>query len=733
MSAGTANIELVLEVRNKIKSGLSSVRKILSEAISSVRSKVNELKKDIKEMFSFMKSLMGDFSSKAKEIRSTIDSVIEKASGRFSDFFTKVKSGTSKIRSLFTRAEQPERKTSGKEKIKANDGGAELEASPTLELPGGLTIDPSELKTQAIDKFKGALGQSIEMAAAWRDGMAKVNETTKLSDEGIESLSSKVMDIAAKNPVPLEEAPDNFNKLVTAGLSAKDALAAFDPALKAVKAGASDMDTVVAATVATMNGTGIKDATDIMDTYFTVVDKGKVAFNDVAKSLPELIESSKQSGQSFKDTAGMFAFLTSKGLEADKATSYLKSTFDSISDPSIAKGLNDWGVKLNDVSGKSRPMLDVVGDLRDKFKGLTEEQKNTQLKAIGFDGEALNSVSSMISGYDELKGSVADANNGQGAMNEALSKSQTSTDVLTVLSNLMKQDMIELGSVFLPLLDGMNDGMRSLGSFIKENSFWIQVLGGFVLGAAAAWSIYEIAVSAGTVIMETFTAVQEAFTSVQEALNIVMAANPIMLIVIAVGALIGGLVIAYKHSQAFRATLSGLLEVGKLLCDVFMGLGKILLGALTFNPKMFFEGTKQLTSSAKEIADGGISKRFSQGKQRLLNEEKAEALKKDKELAKGGNKPLAQPDLYNKAGAAAVLNKPTGNSKLAAPVKSSIGNTTGKAEQVKSLTINMDAMVKMGDFVSTNPEVSKMSKRELEQWFSELCVRMIRNMEMSYS
>jgi len=732
MSAGQANIELVLEVRNKIKGGLSSVRKIFAEAISGVRSKVKELQKDLREVFSSLNKAVEKFIDKSHDLRSGIKKLVGASKDQLKSLSSRAKDLGSDIKDVFKVSKKlanVEIKRGITEKVESpakaavRSNGGETEASSGALY--NLGLDPSELKTQAIDKFKGALGQSIEMAAAWRDGMSKVNDTTKLSDEGLESLSKKVMDIAANNTQPLEDAPDSFNKLVKAGLSAQEALDAFDPALKAVKAGYSDMDTVVAATTATMQGTGIKDATEIMDTYFATVKNGNVEFNEVAKNLPGLIGPANQAGQSFKDMAGMFGFLTSQGLEADKATSLLQSTFQSIADPSIAKGFKDIGVGINDAEGKTRPMLDIIGELKNQFNGLTEEQKNTKLKAIGLDGDALSTVSSMISGYGELKGIIGETNNSQGSMNDAVDAAATPMDSWILLTNLFKQDMIDLGSIFLPLIDSFGSSMAPVAELIKDYSFWIQVLGGLILGAALAWGMYEIAVTAGTV-------VTEAFAAVNGALNAVMAANPIMLIVMGVAALIGGLIIAYKHSQAFRATLSGLLEVGKLLCDVFMGLGKILLGALAFNPKMFFEGSKQLTSSIKEIADGGISKRFNQGKLRLKNEEKAEALKQNKELAKGGNKPLAQSDFY-KPGAAPVLGKPAASAKLAAPVKSSIGNTTGKAEQVKNLTINMDAMVKMGDFVSTNPEVSKMGKRELEQWFMELCARMIRNMEMSYS
>ena len=50
-----------------------------------------------------------------------------------------------------------------------------------------------------------------------------------------------------------------------------------------------------------------------------------------------------------------------------------------------------------------------------------------------------------------------------------------------------------------------------------------------------------------------------------------------------------------------------------MLGDVFIGLGKILVGGLTFNPMLLKEGVSQLAGVAKDIANGGIQKKFTLG------------------------------------------------------------------------------------------------------------------------
>ncbi len=121
------------------------------------------------------------------------------------------------------------------------------------------------------------------------------------------------------------------------------------------------------------------------------------------------------------------------------------------------------------------------------------------------------------------------------------------------------------------------------------------------------------------------SAVTTMFTSAQAALNFVMNLNPIFLIVTGIGLLITGLVVAYNKSETFRAVLNGIFEVGKLLYNVFEGVGKVLIGAFSFNPKMLLEGMKQTASAAAEIANGGIGKAFNKGFDDSMAESKKKA------------------------------------------------------------------------------------------------------------
>jgi TP901 family phage tail tape measure protein len=121
------------------------------------------------------------------------------------------------------------------------------------------------------------------------------------------------------------------------------------------------------------------------------------------------------------------------------------------------------------------------------------------------------------------------------------------------------------------------------------------------------------------------TSATTAATGAQEGLNVAMSLNPVGFIITGIALLTAGLVVAYNKSETFRAVLNGIFEVGKLLYNVFEGVGKVLIGAFSFNPKMLLEGMKQTASAAAEIANGGIGKAFNKGFDDSMAESKKKA------------------------------------------------------------------------------------------------------------
>lgn len=94
-----------------------------------------------------------------------------------------------------------------------------------------------------------------------------------------------------------------------------------------------------------------------------------------------------------------------------------------------------------------------------------------------------------------------------------------------------------------------------VGAFqwIAENTTWITPLAVGIGAAAAAWWVWTTAITAWATIVKIGTALQAAF-------NAVMAANPIMLVVMAIAALVAGLVFFFTQTELGRTIWQGFID-----------------------------------------------------------------------------------------------------------------------------------------------------------------------------
>lgn len=117
----------------------------------------------------------------------------------------------------------------------------------------------------------------------------------------------------------------------------------------------------------------------------------------------------------------------------------------------------------------------------------------------------------------------------------------------------------EIGAKLLPVLQKMAEiGLQAV-QWIGDNTGKVTALVGIIAGLSAAVLIVNAAMSAASAVMAIYHATTtilstatKAFAAAQWLVNAALTANPIGLVVVAIAALVAGLVLAYKNSDTFR-------------------------------------------------------------------------------------------------------------------------------------------------------------------------------------
>lgn len=199
---------------------------------------------------------------------------------------------------------------------------------------------------------------------------------------------------------------------------------------------------------------------------------------------------------------------------------------------SVTKAQELATAAMDIAASTGKPLATVTASLEKAYGGnLTALAKlSPELRQMIKDGAT----------FDEVMAAMAKTTGG--AATTAANSAQGQFKRLSVSLAETKESV---GAALLPAIEAVLPFLQKMGEWAQENSTIFLVIAGVVGGLA-------LAIVGVNTAMTIWTATTKAFTAIQVAFNAVMALNPVTLIVIAIVALIAGLVVAYKKFDAFR-------------------------------------------------------------------------------------------------------------------------------------------------------------------------------------
>lgn len=604
----------------------------------------------------------------------------------------------------------------------------------------------------------GFMGKSTQMANEWHTKMAEINVTAGLTKTELSGLSDQLLDIGARNVAPLDEVPKAFNRIISAGLSVKESLTALEPTMRAAKAGFTDIETVASAGIATMMSSG-KDINQVYDVLFQTVKEGNAEFKDIARYLPKVIPLARSVGYELEATAGAYASLTTK-LSAEQSSTALEGIMRTLSNADVAMGKIDSktgkyvsgfrsiGMNIFDSAGKIRPLIDIVKELNESFDGLTNEQKIAKLSKLGFDQATAVGFGTLMQDVAGLEKATRATSFAQGSLNKAYMDSLTPMEKWGVIQNNIKASMIKLGERILPYVTAALEKIAPMFQWMYQNidiiiplvGTFIGVLGGL---SAAIWVV-----------------------------NFAMAMNPVGWVVLGISALIAIIVLAiakydewgatllwflgpigrvisalkliYDHwdsiKKAFQdgGILGGLERIGQVLTDVLLQPIEQLLGLLGKLPGSLGAAARDMQGQVRSFREKmnlvetpaeALARSQAEGYAAM----KAGGFKSEGEMwaaneakKNGTNSLYDLPDATKGGGISNITNAEKGKKKISKDVD----KISGAAKEVKNITVKFDS-IHRGDNVINNGGGKGMSMEDFENFYNELMMRVIRNLETS--
>ena len=290
----------------------------------------------------------------------------------------------------------------------------------------------------------------------------------------------------------------------------------------------------------------------------------KAAMEDNAAALKLSTTIKNVTGSTDEAIAANEKYITSLMLSTNTADDFLRPAqarlIRSTEDITQAQALLALAVDISVGSGKD--LESVTSALAKGYDGnLTSLGKlglgidQSQIKAKDFGG-IIKTLGDKFKGFGETAAQTAEG--------------KLKTFSLTIAE--MKE---QIGNLLLPVVIAILKPLQNLADWASEHTTTFLIVTGVITGLAAA-------IVAVNIVMKIWTATTKAFAAVQTLFNAAMAANPIGLIVVAIGLFIAALVIAYKKFEGFRNIVNSGLNI---MIDGFEGWANIFISAVNLITK----------------------------------------------------------------------------------------------------------------------------------------------------
>ena len=410
------------------------------------------------------------------------------------------------------------------------------------KVAAALALTPEQAQRSAkvaADVYKDAWGESTQEAAAGvKAVMEQVDGMRTASEPDLKAVTEAAMGVSRTFDVDVKEAANAAGTMIKNGM-AKDATEAFDIITAGFQNGVDKrgdyLDTLTEYSVQ-FRKLGI-DGTTATGLLSQGLGAGARDADKVADALKELsiraIDGSKTTSDAYTqlglDAGQMTAKFAAGGQSASGALSEVLGRLRAMKDPTAqsAAAVGLFGAQAEDL-GAALYALDPT----------------TAVQGLGQVAGAAGQMNATVSGNAQTQ-------------IEQYKRSIQGLGITAVEHTGKFGAMAAAAASFAPAVMGVLGPMAmmqaawgaSAAAAMRSTGAWIANTASLVANRAAQLAM--VAVSA------VVKAATMAWTAVQWLLNAALSANPIGIIIMAVAALVAGIIYAYKHSETFRNIVQG--------------------------------------------------------------------------------------------------------------------------------------------------------------------------------
>lgn len=433
----------------------------------------------------------------------------------------------------------------------------------------------------------GVGAAAVKTATDFEAGMSEVKAISGATGSEFDALRDKAIEMGAKTKFSASDSAEAFKYMAMAGWDASQMMDGIAGVMNLAAASGEDLATTsdIVTDALTAFGLQASDSAHFADVLAQASSKSNTNVGLMGETFKYVAPVAGALGYSIEDTAVAIGLMANSGIKGSQAGTALRSTITRLAKPvgEAEKAVNDLGISITNADGTMKPLNQTMVELREKFAGLTEEQK-AQYAAMLAGQEGMSGLLAIVNASDEDFQKLTDEiNNANGAAQDMADIMMDNTKgAIEQLKGALESAGILIGEQLTPYIRKLAEWITGLvekfNSLSEEQQDLIVKIGLFIAAIGPALLILSKVVSVVSSIIKVIgivkgvllpiinavfllkNGVTTAFLAMEGfskgaiivAKGISLLLNPITLVIAAIGALVGVFVYLYKTNEDFR-------------------------------------------------------------------------------------------------------------------------------------------------------------------------------------
>ena len=455
-------IDIVVETKDNVSPGLDRAKKKLSgfeKSIEKTQARLNAFAKADYEVVLRAIDRITPASGKARDtLRSLAGRTYNATISAIDRTAIKVREAQARLTALTSKAWMVT--IAAKNTVAAKASGAVSGAVQSVTGMGGQMLAGAGIGYGIYDTIK-----------TYKDFQAQMSTVAAISGATgteLDTLTEKAKEMGASTSFSASDAGKAFEYMAMAGWKSGEMISGISGIMDLAAASGEDLGRVsdIVTDALTAFGLQAADSGHFADVLAAASSNSNTNVSMMGETFKYVAPLAGSLGYSIEDVSVAIGILANSGIKGEKAGTGLTAVFNGLSSPTkqAKAAMDELGISMFDSAGKARPLRDMIGNLREAFAGLSQEEKMKYAYDLaGVDGMKTIQllVNASASDYEKLTEAIANADGAARKMAE------------TRMDNLAG-DMEQLGGAWetfqLSIMEGKGaEGLRSFVSGVTKD------------------------------------------------------------------------------------------------------------------------------------------------------------------------------------------------------------------------------------------------------------------------